>query len=206
MRALFLLLLLVSGFYAFSQKDLLKDDVHASLLQGKKRSMLVYSGDTHSFTMDITGKTIKPSDIPGFANIDRQIVQSTLVPVPQHTDLTNLTQEKERIVLTKYMNYELDYYKKKLKQNITNLQTQWLTLHGHLYLVWYFDMPKDYKLVSKQLYFSTLFFDQVVDINAPVFKANDFLRAKSIVVKLAGSLKTFNNPLDLKLLSRQLNK
>ncbi len=206
MKPVVLSFLLFLSFSAFCQKDLQREDVHADLLKGKKRSILVYSGKTHSYTMDITAKSVKASDLPGFANIDKQIVQSTLVPVPQHTDLTNLTPEKEREVLTKYMNYELDYYKRKLRHGYSNLQTEWLTLRGHLFLVWYFDMPKDYKLVSRQIYFSTLFFDQVVDLNAPVFKANDLLHAKSILTKLAGSLKTYNNSLDLAMLTRQINR
>ncbi|MDR3715275.1 MAG: hypothetical protein P4L51_20915 [Puia sp.] len=206
MKSTILLLLFSMAFAAFSQKDSQRDDVHASLLTGKKKSLLLYSGKTRSYTMDIMTRSVKPSDLPGFANIDRQIVQSTLVPVPEHTDLTNLTPEKEREVLTKYMNYELDFYKKKLRHGYTNLQTEWLNLKGHLFLVWYFDMPKDYKLVSRQIYFSTLFFDQVVDINAPVFKSNDLLHAKSILTKLAASLKTYNSPLDMAQLTRQVNR
>jgi hypothetical protein len=201
-----LLILLVGGFSAFSQKGGSAEDSHASLVQGKKRSMLAYSGAGRSFTMDISGKTAKPSDLPGFVSIDKQIVQATLVPVSQNIDLNYLTISREKDILTKYMDYELTYYKKKLKQDYIHLQMEWLSIHGRVFLLWYFDMPKDYKLVSRQLYLSTLFFDQIMDLNAPLFTVNDFGRARELLVKLGTSLKTSDKSLDIAALTRQLNK
>jgi hypothetical protein len=189
-----------------AQKNNSGGDAHASLLQGKRRSLIAYSGGGHAFTMEISGRSAKPSDLPGFITIDKQIVQSTLVPASQNIDLNYLTLNREKDILTKYMNYELAYYKKRLKQDYSNLQTEWLTLHGHIFLLWYFDMPKDYKLVSRQVYLSTLFYDQIMDLNAPLFSIDDYNRARELVVKLATSLKTYDKNLDLAVLARQLNK
>lgn len=194
----------MTDLVATCQRSAPEEDVHATLLSGKKRSLIVYAGPEHSFTMEPDAKTAKPSDIPGFITVNGQVMQSTLVPASPTVDDTRLTSDREKDILTKYMNYELSYYKKKLKQNYTQLQTEWLTIKGRLYLVWYFDMPKDYKLVSRQVYLSTLFFDQVLDLNAPVFKTEQFVRAKTTLIKLAGSLKTFDKQLDLGLLKRQL--
>ena len=137
-------------------------------------------------------------------NIDRQIVQSTLVPADRSINRNSPAHEKE--LLTAYMKYELGYYRKKLHQDYHHLQTEWVTLQGRLFLVWYFDMPKSYKLVSRQIYLSTLFYDQVMDLNAPVFKAADFEKAKAILLHLAGTMKTYDHHLDLAVLEKKLSK
>jgi len=204
MRLLVLPILLLTAVQAISQKDLPQDDVHATLVVGKKKSLIAYAGSSHSFTMETTSKTAKPSDIPGFITIDGQVLQTTLVPAALTVDPRHPTTDREKEILIKYMNYELGYYKKKLKQKYSGLQTEWLTIKDHLFLVWYFDMPRDYKLVSRQIYFSTLFFDQVLDLNAPVFKIDHFTKARTTLAKLAGSLKTYDKQLDLGLLRRQL--
>jgi hypothetical protein len=179
-------------------------DEHARLLTGKKRSMIAYAGNGHSFTLEIGAHTAKPSDIPGFITIDKQIVQSTLVPVAQTADLHALTPAKEKAILLDYMNYELKYYRKKLNQRYTHLQTEWVGLHGRLFLVWYFDLPENYKVVSKQVYASTLFYNQVMDLNAPVFKTDDWGKARATLVRLAETMKTFDKPLDLEALRKKL--
>lgn len=204
MRFIAISFVLLTNFSAFSgyaqpQKPEASEDVHARLIQGKNRSILAYAGKDHSFTIDIPYKSAKPSDVPGFITVEKQIVQATLVPA----DKSGKTKD-EKTLLTNYMNYELNYYKKKLKQNYSNLQTEWLTLQGHTFLVWYFNMPENYKLVSRQVYVSTLFHDQVVDLNAPVFKSDDWGKARNILVKLAGTMKTYDKHLDLEGLKKKL--
>jgi hypothetical protein len=95
-------------------------DEHAKLLTGKKRSLIAYAGNGHSFTLEIGAHTAKPSDIPGFITIDKQIVQSTLVPVAksENLNLHALTTEKEKAILLDYMNYELKYYRKKAQSTL----------------------------------------------------------------------------------------
>jgi hypothetical protein len=180
------------------------EDVHATLLQGRHRAVLAYAGETHSFTLEVPNKSTKPSDVPGFITIDKQIVQATLLPADKSSDRKLSGPSPEKELLLKYMNYELSYYKKKLKQNYSHLETEWMTLQGRLFLVWYFNMPENYKLVSRQVYVSTLFYDQVVDLNAPVFKADDWGKARTILVRLAGSMKTFDKRLDLRGLQKKL--
>jgi len=182
------------------------EEAHASLVAGKKRSMIAYAGKGHSFTMDVTAKTAKVSDIPGFVSVDGQIVQATLVPSQPAVDARQFTTAQEKEALTKYMNYELAYYKKKLKQNYTQLETEWITINDKLFLVWYFDMPKDYKLVSRQLYFSTLYQDQVLDLNAPVFKTEQFSHARGVLNRLVNTLKTYDKNLDMEELKKELSK
>lgn len=186
------------------QTPSINGEQRAGLLTGKHHSIIAYAGKDHSFTLEPGVYTAKPSDIPGFITIDKLIVQSTLVPVSESTGLNALTQEKEKEILLKYMNYELEYYKKKLKQHYSHLQSEWVILNGRLFLLWYFDMPENYKLVSRQVYASTLFYDQVMDLNAPVFKPDDWGKARSLLVKLAGTMKTYDHRLDLDALRKKL--
>jgi hypothetical protein len=127
---------LFSSFGAYAQTSDPQDE-HARLLTGKKHSLIAYAGNGHSFTLEVGTHTAKPSDIPGFITIDKAIVQSTLVPVAktENLDLHALTTAKEKTVLLDYMNYELKYYRKKLNQRYTNLQTQWVELNHRLFLI-----------------------------------------------------------------------
>jgi hypothetical protein len=206
MKLFFPVILVTACFGAFGQQTPPAEDVHASLLLGKKRSLIAYAGQDHSFTLEVKAHTVKLSDVPGFVTIDQQIVQSTLVPVDPSFDLTHNSPAREQEILTRYMNFELAYYKKKLHQSYSNLQTDWVTLQNKIFLVWYFDMPKNNKLISRQIYVSTLFFDQVMDLNAPVFHAGDSEKAKAILLRLAGTMKTYDKHLDLVALGKKLNK
>jgi hypothetical protein len=202
---MFVVLFMLVSVSAICQENPPAGDVHASLVQGKKRSLIAWSGKDHSFTMEAVGKKAKPSDLPDFVNIDGLIVQSSLLPVPEDINLRNLNPSREKDLLTKYMNFELDYYRKKLRQNYRNPELEPLNLKGRVYLLWYFDTPPDSK-IKRQVYLSTLFYDQVLDLNIPIFKLDDFTRAKELLEKLGNSLKIYNKRLDLALLSRQLSK
>lgn len=194
----------VSAQNPSSQNLSLDGEERAGLLTGKHHSLIAYAGADHSFTIEIGASTAKPSDIPGFITIDKQIIQSTLVPAAGADGLAALTTEKEKELLLKYMNYELDYYRKKLKQHYSHLQTEWVSLRGRLFLLWYFDMPENYKLVSRQVYASTLFYHQVMDLNAPVFKSDDWGTARSLILRLAATMKTYDRRIDLEALRKKL--
>jgi hypothetical protein len=179
------------------------DDQRAQLLTGKKRSLIAYAGRDHSFTLE-PAHSAKISDVPGFITIDKQIIQATVISVDKSIDLRSMSASREREVLQKYMEYELDYYRKKLKQRYGHLQTEWVSLQGRQFLVWYFDTPENEKLISRQVYVSTLFHDEVIDLNAPVFRSDDWGKARGLLVKLAGTMKTYDKRLDLPALRRKL--
>jgi hypothetical protein len=204
-RALTLALALACGISVTAQPNTPADNAHAMLLTGKKKSVIAYAGPGHSFTLE-PAHSAKASDVPGFITIDKQILQATVIPVDKSIDVRSMSADRERVVLQKYMEYELDYYRRKLKQRYSNLQTEWVTLQGRQFLVWYFDTPQNEKLISRQIYVSTLFYDQVMDLNAPVFKTNDadWGKARSLLVKLAGTMKTYDRQLDLAVLRKKL--
>src|SRR5579863_1876730 len=200
---LFSVLILLTTTISAAAQTAPTENIHASLLTGKKKSLIAYSGQGHSFTLEIA-PTAKPSDVPGFITINKQIFQSTLVPVDKSIDISSLTPAREQDILTGYMNFELSYYKKKLHQNYSNLSTQWVTLQNRIFLVWFFDIPQDQKLISRQIYVSTIFYDQILDLNAPVFHPEDAGKAKALLLRLAGTIKTYDTRLDLKALQKKL--
>jgi hypothetical protein len=202
MRLYPVFIILAAACSAFAQTAP-ADDVHGNLLMGKKKSLIAYAGPNHSFTLEVA-PTAKPSDVPGFITIDKQILQSTLVPVDKSIELTNLTPAREQDILTHYMNFELSYYKKKLHQNYSNLKTEWMTLQNRIFLVWYFDIPQNQKLISRQIYVSTIFYDQIMDLNAPVFHPKDSDKAKALLLRLAGTIKTYDTHLDLAALQKKI--
>jgi hypothetical protein len=204
MRLFSVIILLTTSFSAAAQTAP-TDNVHASLLTGKKKSLIAYAGQGHSFTLE-TAPAAKPSDVPGFITINKQIFQSTLVPVDKSIDISSLTPAREQDILTGYMNFELSYYKKKLHQNYSNLSTQWVTLQNRIFLVWFFDIPQDQKLISRQIYVSTIFYDQILDLNAPVFHPEDAGKAKALLLRLAGTIKTYDTHLDLVALQKKVSK
>jgi hypothetical protein len=186
-----------------AQSPVPADDQRAQLLTGKKRSLIAYAGRDHSFTLEPV-HSAKVSDVPGFITIDKQIIQATVIAADKSIDMRSMSASREREVLQKYMEYELDYYRKKLKQRYSHLQTEWVSLQGRQFLVWYFDTPENEKLISRQVYVSTLFYDRVMDLNAPVFRADDWGRARGLLMKLAGTMKTYDKRLDLPALRRKL--
>src|SRR5258708_19516259 len=102
-----LLLLLLAGVPAFCQKNTPEEDVHATLLVGKKKSLIAYAGPAHSFTMETTSKTAKPSDIPGFITIDGQGLQSPPLPAAPSVDPRHPPTDREKQIRPTYMTYEL---------------------------------------------------------------------------------------------------
>jgi hypothetical protein len=205
LKLIFSLLALSCYFSVAGQGNTPTEEEHARLLTGKKKCLIVYAGRDHSFTMEPAAPA-KPSDVPDFITIGKQIVQATLVPADRNIDLSRMSPAREKEVLLKYMDFELAYYRKKLRQRYTHLQTEWISLQGRTFLLWYFDMPENQKLVRRQVYVSTLFFDRVVDLNAPVFKDDDWGKARELLVRLAGTMKTYDKRLDIAELGRKLNK
>lgn len=196
-----LILLLTSTLTTFAQTS--TDDVHASLLTGRKKSLIAYAGQQHSFTFEAAAGS-KLSDVPGFINVNRQILQATLVPIDKSFDLSNHTPAHEQDILTSYMKFELSYYKRKLHLDYTDLQTDWITLQNRLFLIWYFDLPNNQQLISRQIYVSTIFFDQIIDLNAPVFHAQDAGKAKALLLRIAGTIKSYDTHLDLAALQKKI--
>jgi len=202
MKKYYLLFLsaIISGV-AFSQENnaaATGDEFEAAFVPAKAGvgAMIVYTGENHSFTIEIKGKDIKNNGQPNYLMVGDQIVQSAILPIPKKTEVENPPLVKQREILRTYINYELDYFKNTLKQGYSNLKMDWEIVNGRQFVYWHFDMPKDdNKHVKKQIYVSTICFNQILDLNAPVF--DDYYKAKDILTQMANSVKLYNSHLDV---------
>jgi hypothetical protein len=197
--------LLVTGLICFSQNEYKPEDFHAALLQTKTGAMIVYTGDKHSFTLDIVSKNIKPSEEPNFVIVDNTVLQSIIIPFPQKFDFENMNIETQKQNLLGYMNYELDYIKNELKEKIDNEKYEWVELNNKLFLLWFYDMPKN-KNIEKQVYLTTVCFDHILNLNTPLERErNDFNFAKDFLIKISQTIKLYDKSINLDELYKELN-
>jgi hypothetical protein len=172
------------------------EEFEQGFIPAKTGGLIVYSGENHSFTVEIKAKGLKTSGQPNYFLVENQIVQVAALPIPKKEDLHALTIPRQREILKAYINYELDYFKNTLKQEYRNLSIEWMPVNGQQFVYWHFDMPQvDNKHVKKQIYMSTICFNQVLDLNAPVF--DDYYKAKEILSQMAGTVKLYNSHLDI---------
>ncbi|HEY4109330.1 hypothetical protein [Puia sp.] len=207
------LVLVLSGFLAnvcFSQNEAF----HIELLPAKKGAVLAFSGKKHSFTVHIASDSIKTTDVPTYFTIDNQILQISCVAVPNGADLGNYNKDQQKTTLDSYADYELEYFQKELKISIKNLKREWVIIQNRLYLIWQYDVPaqKIGKLkgeelkqqITHQIFLSAIMHDQILDLNTPMFNANDPVKARKLLDDIAGSLKIFDKELDIPALAKTL--
>ena len=165
--------LFVVCFSATAQSDINKEKFNFSYLKNETGGKFVYSGKKHSFTIDIAASNIKPTDYPNYISIDGQVVQVSIVPLPEsnpalkklpetlqkepldgyvdyemdrfknNLDLSKLTAAQQKEALLGYLNYEMEYFKKELKLNPQNLKKEWMTINSKLWILWSFDVPAE---------------------------------------------------------------
>jgi hypothetical protein len=207
MKKFYLLSLFLSiNVLLFSQENKpAGEEFETAFVASKTGGLIVYSGEDHSFTIEVKAKDVKTTGQANYLVIGDQIVQSAILPIPKKTDLESMTMIRQKEILKTYINYELDYFKNSLKQEYSNLKMEWVIINGQQFVYWHFDMPKgDNKHVKKQIYLSSICFDQILDLNAPVFE--DYYKAKDILTQMANTLKLYNSHLDLAALSAQAKK
>ncbi len=206
-RKLALMILTLTGLFCYGQNDYKAEEFQSGLMKTKTGAMIVYTGSNHSFTLEILSDNLKPSEQPNFVIIDNIIFQSVIMPFQQKLDFENLSIETQKSNLLGYMNYELDYFKNELKQNILNEKYEWIKLNEKLFLFWFYDMPKSNKQIKKQIYLTTICFDHILNLNTPLMRdKDDFNFNKELLTKIGKSLKLKNEPIDLNILYNELNK
>lgn len=189
----------------FAQTAYQAEKFEASLMQNKKGGILIYNGEKHSFSININGK-IEFTESPGIIKLNGKLLQSQAVPFAFKADFEHLTVDQQQEYLLSHMNWEMDYMRKQLKNTKLTETNQVLSLNDHTFLLWYFDMPKSYKTVSRQYYLTTVCFDQILILNAPVDQASTFEEIKNNLIAIATTLKQNNQPIDLEKLYYELQK
>ena len=195
-----------------SQDTYKAESFKAALLQTKTGAMVVYNGEKHSFTVDIIGDTIKPTEHPNFVIVDNRILQSSILPFETKLDFENMDIDSQKKNLLGYMKYELDYDKEQLKSKNLNEKYEFVSLNNKIFLFWTFDMPKSNETVAQQCALVTICFDQILVLNMPVTKGKQirkletYDKIKEYLLSTGKTLKLNNHTLDLNKLYYELKK
>ena len=205
-KVLVILILTLFGFYSFSQDNFIPEKFDLGLMKTKTGARVIYNGEKNSFTFDIVGENINPTEQKGFIIIDNNIFQTVILPFPQKVDFKGMTVEEQKANLLAYRDYEIDYFKNQVKLDITNLKYDWLVLNDKVFLFWYFNMPVDNETVRKQLYLTSICFDHILNLNTVQEKDKDsFKFGKELLVKIGETLELNEHVLDIEKLSQELN-
>lgn len=204
----------VSSFLAFAQTDINNEVFKSTFITIKDGGSIIFNGQHHAFSIDIPGKKVTEEKVEAasgnqnYIHSDGVIVQTSWIPLPQpipeNMHLSNLSIEEQKETLTGYVNYELEYLENDLKTKPLNITKEWITVGTRLFLVWSFNFklekpgPSVEKQAVKQIYFSTICFNQVLDLNMPVFEATKFGPYKEMLKKISGTLKTYDKHLLLR--------
>ncbi|WP_143822275.1 hypothetical protein [Mucilaginibacter pedocola] len=169
---------------------------------------ICYNGKKHSFRLRAGGKKITLAAPKGqqdnqmYLQIDGVPFQASLVPLPQQmlgsVRLENLTYQQQREILEGYVKYEIDYLENELKMKLSNMRKEWVYINNRLYYIWRFEAnygsvsSQVVKPVVAQVYYSTVCFNQVLDLNRPVFKGDDVNKVKGQIDKIATTLRLYS--------------
>jgi hypothetical protein len=202
MRSLLLFLALAISFPTLAQSDIKNEEFQLSYLTEKGGAQFLYNGKAHAFTVDIVADSIRTTEYPNYIIVDKRIVQVSAIPLqPTSIDLSGLTIEQQKGALSGYVDYETDYFKNELKLDCQNIKKEWIFIDSKLWLIWSFDVVAQdvsEQLAQKtksQVYSSTICFNQVLDLNVPVFQNDDIIKIKVFIADLMSSLKMFDRHL-----------
>ena len=211
-----LLAFLIIGFTVlmtvYSQENYKAETFKAAQMQTKTGAMIVYNGEKHSFTIDIIGDTIKPTDHPNFIQVDNGILQASIIPFNTKLDFENMSTDSQKKNLLGYMKYELEYDKEQLNSKDLNEKYEFVTLNGKIFLFWTFDMPKSNETIAKQCTLVTICYDQMLVLNMPVTKGKQtgslgtYDKIKEYLFSTGKTLKLNDQSLDLNKLYYDLKK
>ncbi len=194
------LLLISTSLFAQSAAE----SFESALIPKKGGAVVVYSGDSHSFTVDIISDDIKPLDHPGMVIVDNKTLQFVCIGYKVVKE-NGTAEEIQKTQLLTYMQYELDYVKNDVNMDYTDLHKYWVVINDKIFLLWYYNMPADNKSVLKQINLSTLCFTHVLNLNTPFVNGDNFDDDKGLLLKVAQTLKQNNFKISFDDLYKKLN-
>ena len=194
---------------AIAQADINNEVFTSKFVQSKNGVDILFNGKSHSFTLTFSGVSYKTAKVinnqnnQNFITIGDNIIQASLIALPQPISptvkLSKLTSDEIKATLEAYVNYELDYITKDLKVDPANLKKEWKIVNSQLFLIWSYEAkynaPGVVKQAKGQIYYSTIVFNQVLDINIPLYDKNEKGSKEEAIRNIASSLKSYNQPL-----------
>lgn len=168
----------------------------SALIPTKDGALFAFSDSTKSFTLDIVSDNIQPLEQRNFVMIDNWIFQAFNIDFenPKNIDLTK--EENIKKSISQYVKYETDYFKKELKFPCDSLTLNWEKINGHYFCFWYFNTPDTIESLKKQMYLTTICYNQILNMNIPLEKGVDFKDGKEFLFKMANTLKIYDKPID----------
>jgi len=157
-------------------------------VKGNNITELVCSGSALSVKFQLKRSvTISPQN--NIVTVDGQTIQITPLKFSVNKQDTN----DEKSLLATYSKYELDYFKNDLGMKLINSSNQWVVIKSKGWFIWYFKVVsvpvKTAQQTKIQLFASTVIGDNILTINAPIFKDEDFDKAGLIVNEMMETLK-----------------
>ena len=175
------------SFLAFGQYK--AEKFQAALLEAKYGALLLYNGQTNSFSLKIESKSVEPTNKATFLKIDNVLIQSSITPFTQKLDFNNLDNPTKKKYLTAWTAYEKEWVEEQLKIKLTEKE-EFIEILGRPFLFWTYDMPKseNKNSVDKQVYLVTICFDQLLILNGPVEKSTKEEVIKDKLMTIAKTL------------------
>ena len=99
-----LLIIFLTNAISYSQSTYKAEEFQSALMETKTGAMVVYTGQKHSFTIDVNGE-VSPTEDPNFINVGNKILQSLIIPFPSKIDFENLSEKAIKENLLGYMDY-----------------------------------------------------------------------------------------------------
>ena len=206
MKIYFIGLLTLTSFLASGQYK--AEEFEAALLQAKYGALLMYNGQTNSFSIRFESKSVEPTEKANFLKVDNILIQSSITPFTQELDFGNLDINTQQRYLRGWKAYEKKWVEEQLKIKLTEKE-EFVDISDKSFLYWTYDMPKSKNKdsVDKQVYLVTICFDQLLILNGPVEKGKKEETVRDKLLTIAKTLTLYpNQTQDLKKLYNELKK
>lgn len=203
MKYIFLLLMLpLLCKYVPAQNVPSPDKYLTGLFSTRVGALLAYTNKQKSFIIEFVSGNIEPSENPDALTVDNIFIISKISPVQANLMFDSMSIDRQKTALILFMEKEIIH-----KFTFDAPVSEWLTINNQLFLFWHIKSNDENSKVDKQMYLTTLCFDQVLNLNTPLERTvGNFESNKLLLLKVAKSLKLNNFGINLQVLHEELNK
>jgi len=184
--------------HCYSQSSDGEAAYHVSFSPSKTGGTVVFSGPKHALAIDIASDDIRTTDNPNYLILDNRPFQASMVPLPNGMEGSSLPVARQKEILKSYVNYEMDYFQKEVKLATGQLKLEYVPIGDTTFLLWTFRVGPAAtgqstgggNAIVGQLYLSVLWHDQVLDLNCALTDLKDTEKARALLVRTAGTLRS----------------
>jgi len=186
----------------------LKDHVEfeSGLIPIKSGAIFAFTSEEKSFLLHLESENIEPLEARNFVQVDNWVFQAFNLGFEKPKNVDLKTESEQKKLLSRYVMYEIDYFKNELKIPCDNLKMNWGKINDNYFYFWYFNMPDTKGSISKQMYLTTICHDQFLNMSIPIGKESDFKNGKEFLFKVAKTLEINDFPVSFVELNRKYNE